>query len=46
MMTWSLFLALILFFFRNQSTKRLLVALEIYTSALDDFLTVLDDDEK
>ena len=45
-MTWSLFLALVLIFFRNQSTKRLLVALEIYTPELDDFLTVAGNNEK
>lgn len=39
-MTWSVFLALIMFYFRNQSTKRLLVALEVYTPELDDFLTI------
>ena len=39
-MTWSVFLALVLLFFRNQETKRLLVALEIYTPALDSFLTI------
>ena len=39
-MTWSNFLALVLVFFRNQSTKRMLVALEIYTPELDAFLTI------
>lgn len=37
-MTWSVFLALILIFFRNEETKRLLVVLKIYTKDLDDFL--------
>ena len=39
-LTWSVFLALVLLFFRNQETKRLLVAFEIYTSELDSFLTL------
>lgn len=39
-MTWSVFLALILIFFRNEPTKRLLVALNIYTPALNDFLNI------
>jgi len=37
-MTWSIFLALVLVFFKNQETKRLLVALEIYPKELDSFL--------
>ena len=37
-LTWSVFLALVLIFFKNQETKRLLVALEIYTQELDEFL--------
>ena len=41
-MTWSIFLALILVFFRNQKTKRLLVALDIYTPELDAFLAIKD----
>lgn len=39
-MTWSVFLALILIFFRNEPTKKLLVALNIYTPALNDFLNI------
>lgn len=39
-MTWSVFLALILIFFRNESTKKLLVALNIYTPALNDYLNI------
>ena len=39
-MTWSVFLALILIFFRHEPTKRLLVALNIYTPALNDFLNI------
>ena len=39
-MTWSVFLALILIFFRNEPTKRLLVALNIYTPALNDSLNI------
>jgi DNA-binding XRE family transcriptional regulator len=39
-MPWSIFLALVLLFFRNQLTKRMLVALEIYTPELDAFLTI------
>lgn len=39
-MTWSVFLALILIFFRNEPTKRLLVAINIYTPALNDFLNI------
>jgi DNA-binding XRE family transcriptional regulator len=38
-LTWSVFLALVLIFFTNNETKRLLVALEIYTKELDSFLT-------
>lgn len=41
-MTWSVFLALILIFFRNEPTKRLLVALNIYTPGLNRFLNVSD----
>lgn len=44
-MTWSVFLALILIFFRNQATKRLLVALEIYTPELDEFLNISNSKE-
>lgn len=39
-MTWSVFLALVLIFFRNEPTKRLLVALNIYTPTLNDFLNI------
>ena len=39
-MTWSVFLALILIFFLNEPTKRLLVALNIYTPKLNDFLNI------
>ena len=39
-LTWSVFLALVLIFFKNQETKRLLVALEIYTKELDEFLNI------
>ena len=39
-LTWSIFLALILIFFRNQKTKNMLVSLEIYTQELDAFLTI------
>lgn len=39
-MTWSVFLALILIFFRNEPTKKLLVALNIYTPTLNDFLNI------
>jgi DNA-binding XRE family transcriptional regulator len=39
-MSWTVFLSLILFFWRNQSTKRLLVAFEIYTPSLDSYLNV------
>ena len=39
-MTWSVFLALILIFFRNEPTKKLLVPLNIYTPALTDFLNI------
>lgn len=41
-MSWSVFLALILIFFRNEPTKRLLVALNIYTTELNGFLKVSD----
>ena len=44
-LTWSVFLALVLIFFKNQETKRLLVALEIYTKELDEFLNI-DNNEK
>lgn len=44
-LTWSVFLALVLIFFKNQETKRLLVALEIYTKELDEFLDI-DNSEK
>ena len=44
-MTWSVFLALILIFFRNDPTKRLLVALNIYTPALNDFLNISKNNE-
>ena len=43
-MTWSVFLALVLLFFRNQETKRMLVAFEIYTPELDAFLTLSDEE--
>ena len=39
-MTWSVFLALILIFFRNEPTKKLLVALNIYTPELNKFLKI------
>ena len=39
-MTWSVFLALILIFFRNEPTKKLLVALNIYTPELNRFLNI------
>lgn len=39
-MTWSVFLALVLIFFRNEPTKKLLVALNIYTPALNDYLNI------
>lgn len=39
-MTWSVFLALILIFFRNEPTKKLLVALNIYTPSLNDYLNI------
>lgn len=39
-MTWSVFLALVLIFFRNEPTKKLLVALNIYTPELNNFLNV------
>lgn len=39
-MTWSVFLALILIFFRNEPTKKLLVALNIYTPELNNFLNI------
>lgn len=39
-MTWSVFLALILIFFRNEPTKKLLVALNIYTPELNKFLNI------
>lgn len=45
-MTWSIFLSLVLVFFRNQKTKRLLVALDIYTPELDAFLAIKDDTYK
>jgi len=44
-MTWTVFLALILIFFRNQETKRLLVALEIYTPRLDTFLILKEESD-
>jgi len=44
-MTWSIFLALVLIFFRNEPTKRLLVALNIYTPALNDYLNVSKNNE-
>ena len=37
---WSVFLALILIFFRNEPTKHLLEALDIYTPALNDYLSI------
>lgn len=42
-LTWSVFLALVLLFFRNQETKRLLLAFEIYTPELDAFLSLSDE---
>lgn len=39
-MTWSVFLALVLIFFRNEPTKKLLVALNIYTPELNRFLNI------
>lgn len=39
-MTWSVFLALVLIFFRNEPTKKLLLALNIYTPALNDYLNI------
>ena len=39
-MTWSVFLALILIFFSNEPTKKLLVALNIYTPELNKFLKI------
>ena len=42
-MTWSVFLALVLLFFRNQETKRMLAAFEIYTRELDAFLEIRKD---
>ena len=39
-MTWSVFLALVLIFFRNEPTKRLLVALNIYTPQLNNYLNI------
>lgn len=39
-MTWSVFLALILIFFRNEPTKKLLVALNIYTPELNKYLNI------
>lgn len=43
-MTWSVFLALVLIFFRNEPTKRLLVALNIYTPELNDYLNISKND--
>jgi len=43
-MTWSVFLALVLLFFRNQETKRMLVAFEIYTPELDAFLAISNEE--
>lgn len=43
-MTWSIFLALILIFFRNEPTKHLLVALNIYTPALNNYLNISKND--
>lgn len=45
-MTWSVFLALILIFFRNEPTKRLLVAFNIYTPELNNFLIVSNKNNK
>lgn len=42
-MTWSVFLALVLIFFRNEPTKKLLVAFSIYTPALNDYLNISKD---
>lgn len=43
-MTWSVFLALVLIFFRNEPTKHLLVALNIYTPALNNYLNISKND--
>lgn len=43
-MTWSVFLALVLIFFRNEPTKHLLVALDIYTPALNNYLNISNND--
>lgn len=43
-MTWSVFLALVLIFFRNEPTKKLLVALNIYTPELNDYLNISKND--
>lgn len=43
-MTWSVFLALVLIFFRNEPTKHLLVALDIYTPALNNYLNISKND--
>jgi len=45
-MTWSVFLALVLIFFRSQEAKRLLVAFEIYTPELDSFLSISSKDRE
>ena len=39
-MTWSVFLASVLIFFRNEPTKKLLVAFNIYTPELNDYLNI------
>lgn len=37
-MTWSMFIALVLLFYRNEQTRPILKAYNIYTDELDDFL--------
>lgn len=44
-MTWSVFLALVLVFFRNEPTKKLLVALNIYTPELNNYLNISKNNE-
>ena len=43
-MTWSVFLALVLIFFRNEPTKHLLVAFNIYTPTLNSYLNISKND--
>lgn len=45
-MTWSVFLALVLIFFRNEPTKHLLVALNIYTPDLNSYLNISKNSEE